>query len=147
MREFIMVSGKFKRPQSTSEKLLTFAVTVLITAAAVWVAAEVVDGIHLVGWKSTLLVALILGILNAYVKPLMILAGLPALIMTLGLFLIVINTALLGLTAWIAGKFDSIQFAIDGFWDAFFGAIIISIVSFFIGMVVKPAKIARSIGR
>ncbi|MEO8540507.1 MAG: phage holin family protein [bacterium] len=145
MREFMMVRGGIGRRQTTSQKIVAFVITWLITAAAVWVAAEIVDGIHLVGWKSTLLVALILGLLNAYVKPILVLAGLPALVMTLGIFLIFINTALLGLTAWIAGKFDSVHFAIDGFWSAFFGAIIISIVSFFITMVVDPKKIARSV--
>ncbi len=63
--------------------------------------------------------------------------------MTLGIFLIFINTALLALTAWIAGKFDSIHFSIDGFWSAFFGAIIISVVSFFISMVINPNKVGR----
>ena len=126
---------------------MAFVVRWLILAAAVWVAAQVVGGIHLEGWKSTLIVALILGLLNVYVKPLLVVAGFPALIMTLGLFLIIINTALLGLTAWICGKFDSIHFAIDGFWDALFGAIIISIVSWLIGMFVDANKIGRSVGR
>ena len=106
-------------------------------------AAAIVPGIHLEGWKSTLLVALILGLLNAYLKPLLVIGTLPALLFTLGIFLIFINTALLALTAWIAGKFDAIHFAIDGFWSAFFGAIIISIVSFFISLVIDPKKIGR----
>ena len=137
--------GAMKRPESRQTKLVTFVVRWLITAVAVWIAAELLGGIYLEGWRSTLLVALILGLLNAYVKPLLVLAGLPALVMTLGLFLIIINTALLGLTAWIAGKFDSIRFDIDGFWDAFFGAIIISIVSWLLTMVVNPGKIARRV--
>jgi putative membrane protein len=143
MREFMMIRGGIKRPESRQPKLVAFVVTWLITAAAVWVAAEMVGGIHLEGWRSTLLVALILGLLNAYVKPLLVLLGLPALVMTLGLFLLIINTAVLGLTAWIAGKFDSIHFDIDGFWAAFWGALIISIVSWLLNMVVNPGKIAR----
>lgn len=119
----------------------------LITATAVWVAAEIVSGIQLEGWKSTLLVALILGLLNAYLKPLLVIGTLPALVMSLGIFLIFINTALLALTAWIAGKFDSVHFAIDGFWAAFFGAVIISVVSFFISLVVNPKRIGRLVGR
>lgn len=141
-----MVGGG-RQPQSSESKLVAFVVRWLITAAAVWVAAKLVGGIHLEGWKSTLLVALILGLLNAYLKPLLVVGTLPALVMTLGVFLILINTALLALTAWIAGKFDSIHFSIDGFWPALFGAIIISVVSFFISLVVKPGKIARSVGR
>ena len=143
----VLVVGGSRKPQTGSQKLVAFIVRWLILAAAVWVAAELVGGIHLEGWKSTLIVALILGLLNVYLKPLLVFAGFPALILTLGLFLIIINTALLGLTAWIAGKFDSIHFAIDGFWDAFWGAIIISIVSWLLGMVVDPNKIGRSFGR
>lgn len=141
MPEILVVGG---RSESGSSKLVTFVIRWLITAAAVWVAAEIIGGIHLEGWKSTLLVALILGLLNAYLKPLLIIGTLPALVMTLGVLLIFINTALLALTAWIAGKFDSIHFAIDGFWSAFFGAIIISLVSFFISMVINPKKVGRS---
>lgn len=141
MPEILVVGG---RSESGSSKLVTFVIRWLITAAAVWVAAEMIGGIHLEGWKSTLLVALILGLLNAYLKPLLIIGTLPALVMTLGVLLIFINTALLALTAWIAGKFDSIHFAIDGFWSAFFGAIIISIVSFFISMVINLKKVGRS---
>ena len=142
MPEVIFVGGSSRDTGST--KLVTFIVRWLITAAAVWVAAAMVGGIHLEGWKSTLLVALILGLLNAYLKPLLVIGTLPALLFTLGIFLIFINTALLALTAWIAGKFDAIHFAIDGFWSAFFGAIIISIVSFFISLVIDPKKIGRS---
>ena len=143
----VIVVGGSRKPASGSGKLVLFVVKWLITAAAVWVAAELIGGIHLEGWESTLLVALILGLLNLYLKPLLIFAGFPALIMTLGVFLIFINTALLALTAWIAGKFDSIHFAIDGFWDAFFGAIIISIVSWLLSQVVDPNRIARSVAR
>lgn len=142
MPEVIFVGGSGRDTGST--KLVTFIVRWLITAAAVWVAAAMVGGIHLEGWKSTLLVALILGLLNAYLKPLLVIGTLPALLFTLGIFLIFINTALLALTAWIAGKFDSIHFSIDDFWSAFFGAIIISIVSFFISLVIDPKKIGRS---
>jgi len=143
----VLVVGGRREPETGAQKLVAFVVRWLILAAAVWVAAELVGGIHLEGWRSTLLVALILGLLNIYLKPLLIFLGLPALVLTLGFFLIIINTALLGITAWIAGKFDSIHFAIDGFWDAFWGAIIVSIVSWLLSMVIDPRAVARSIGR
>jgi len=145
MREFTIVRNAVRRPEKTSTKVVAFIIRWLITAAAVWVAAKLVGGIHLEGWKSTLTVALLLGLLNAYLKPLLVIATLPGLVLTLGLLLIVINTALLAITAWILGKFDSITFAIDGFWDAFFGAVIISIVSFMITRFVDPTKLARRI--
>ncbi len=132
------------RKATPAERLVAFILRWLITAAGVWVAARMVGGIHLEGARSTLLVALILGLLNAYLKPLMVIGTLPALLLSAGLFLIIINTALLGLTAWISGKFDAIHFAIDGFWSAFWGAVIISVVSFFIGLVFNPERIARN---
>jgi len=147
MPDFVVVSvGGRRRDPSGPGRAAAFAVRWFITAAAVWIAAGLVGGITLHGWGSTLAVALILGLLNAYLKPLMVLGSLPALVLTLGVFLILINTALLALTAWIAGKFDSIHFAIDGFWSAFWGAVIISLVSFLLSRIINPAKIARRVG-
>jgi putative membrane protein len=147
MPDYVVVSvgGRRKEP-SGAGKAAAFVVRWLITAVAVWVAAELIGGITLEGWGSTLAVALILGLLNAYLKPLMVFGSLPALVLTLGFFLILINTALLALTAWIAGKFDSITFAIDGFWSAFWGAVIISLVSFLLTRFVNPRKVAERIG-
>ncbi|MBK6663746.1 MAG: phage holin family protein [Thermoflexaceae bacterium] len=126
---------------------MAFVIRWLITAAAVWVAAAIVGGIELEGWRSTLLVALILGLLNAVLKPLLFWVSLPITVLTLGVFYLVLNAAMLGLTAWIAGKFESIHFAVDGFWSAFWGAVIISVVSWFIGLVVNPKRIARDLAR
>ena len=126
---------------------MAFVVRWLILSAAVWVAAWLIGGIHLDGWESTLLVGLILGLLNAIVKPVLFLIALPLTVLTLGFFLLILNTAMLGLTAWIAGKFDSIHFAIDGFWDAFWGALIIAIVGWFLGAIVKPNRVAREMSR
>ena len=145
MRGFVFARGVNTRPRSTpAERLVAFVIRWLITAAGVWVAANLVGGIHLAGAESTLAVALILGLLNAYLKPLLVIGTLPALLMSAGLFLVVINTALLALTAWIAGKFDSVHFAIDSFWAAFWGAVIISLVSFFLSLFVSPDRIARN---
>ena len=146
MRGFQLSIGGIHRKPTGTQRLVAFVITWLITAAAVWLAAELIGGIHLDGWRSTFIVALILGLLNAFLKPLLVFGTFPALILTLGFALILINTALLALTAWIAGKFDSIRFDIDGFWAAFFGAIIISIVSFVLTQVINPQKVARKVG-
>jgi putative membrane protein len=122
---------------------MTFVIRWLIQSAAVWVAAWLIGGIHLEGWESTLLVGLILGLLNAILRPILVLISLPVTVLTLGLFLLLINTALLGLTAWIAGKFDDIEFAIDGFWSAFFGALVISVVSWLLSTLLGPARATR----
>ena len=144
MRGTVLVGGN-ERPPTRSERWITLLLRWLITAAAVWVAASVVSGIHLEGVASTLAVSLILGLLNAYLKPLLVLGALPALAMTLGLFLILINTALLALTAWFAGKFDAIHFDIDGFWSAVGGAVMISIVSFFLTRFIRPERVSRRV--
>ncbi|MBA4180888.1 MAG: phage holin family protein [Anaerolinea sp.] len=136
--------GGIRRRETPAQRLVAFVVRWLITAAGVWVAAKLVGGIHLEGWKSTLMVALVLGLLNAFLKPLLVFGTFPLLIMSVGVFLVLINTALLALTAWFLGNFESIHFAIDGFWDAFFGAVIISIVSFVLTRFFNPGRIARN---
>jgi putative membrane protein len=132
---------------SLPERIVSFAIRWLILAVAVWVAAEIVPGIHLDGWESTVIVALILSLLNMFVKPLLVAISLPVTILTLGLFLIIINTAMLGLTAWIAGQMDDLRFDIDDFWAALVGAIIISIVSFVLGIFIDADKMARGLTR
>ena len=140
-------AGPGHRPATRGERGVAFIVRWLILSAAVWVAAWIVGGIHLGGWQSTLIVGLILGLLNAVLRPLLVFISIPLLVLTLGLFSLIVNTAMLGLTAWIAGKFDSIDFAIDGFWDAFWGALIIAIVGWLLGLVVNPKRVAREMAR
>jgi putative membrane protein len=95
-------------------------------------AAWQLDGIHLAGPLSLFLAALVLGVVNAFVRPVMLVLTLPITVVTLGLFLLVLNGAMLGLAALIVPGF-----IIDGFWTALFGAIIVSLTgmlaSWFIG--------------
>ena len=90
--------------------------------------------------------ALILGLLNAFLKPLLVFGTFPFLILSLGFFLVIINTILLALTAWICGKFDSIHFAVSSFGAAFWGAVIISLVSYLLSRLINPGRIARNFG-
>lgn len=117
----------------------------LILAAAVWVAAEIVGGIYLDGWGSTLIVALILGLLNLYLRPVLFWLSLPLTIVTFGLFLVVLNAILLLLADWVANIDKDIRFDVDGLGAAILGAIIISFVSFVINIFVHPEDIARGI--
>jgi putative membrane protein len=94
----------------------------LIVALGLWLASVLVPGIDVRGPWTLLFAALMLGIVNAVVRPLLILLTLPITVITLGLFLLVINAAMLGLVAWM---FDG--FVIAGFWPALFGAIVVSI--------------------
>jgi putative membrane protein len=104
----------------------------LINAAALWVAAELLDGIELEGSVVTILiVALVFGLINAVLKPLLKLLSLPVMILTLGLFALVINAALLLLTAAVT---DGLL--VDGFVAAVLGSIVISIVSAVLNMLI-----------
>ncbi|MFF1818671.1 phage holin family protein [Kribbella sp. NPDC058245] len=115
-------------------------IRLLANAVALAIAAWLVGGITLEGATrgkqilTLLIVAAIFGIVNAIVKPVVKLVSLPLLILTLGLLTFVINAAMLALTSWITGKLD-VQFHVDGFWSALFGALIISVVGMIINAV------------
>ena len=97
----------------------------LINAAALWVAGELITGIDLDGdFWTILLVALVFGLVNTFIKPILKALSLPVIILTLGLFTVIINSAMLGLTAALT---DALSIA--DFWSAVLGAIVISIVS------------------
>lgn len=96
----------------------------ILNAVALLVVAYILPGITVASFGSALIAALVLGLLNAVVKPLLILLTLPLTVVTLGLFLLVINA----LVFWLAGSVLR-GFQVDGFWWAVIGAIIYSIVS------------------
>jgi putative membrane protein len=122
-----------------------FFIKVLAAALALWVATLIVPGVELEGSTFTdrlgtlLLVAIIIGVVNAIAKPIAALFSLPLIVLTLGLFLLVLNALMLLLTNWIAGLFD-LPFDVDGFWAAFWGAIVISLVTFVVGLFVGDAR-------
>lgn len=118
----------------------------LLLAFAVWVAAELISGIRYEGWESVLVVALVLGLLNLYVRPVFVLISLPVTILTLGLFLLILNALFLALASWITGVFG-VNFHVDDFLAALLGAIIISIVGVVTGMFVKADNLARDLTR
>jgi putative membrane protein len=122
-----------------------FFIQVLAAALALWVATLIVPGVELEGSTFTdrlgtlLIVAIIFGVVNAIAKPIAALFSLPLIVLTLGLFLLVLNALMLLLTNWIAGLLD-LPFDVDGFWAAFWGAIVISIVTFVVGLFVGDAR-------
>ena len=113
----------------------------LMLAFSVWVAAEVVSGMHLQGLGSILAVAAILGLLNLYLRPLLFLLSLPFTVVTLGFFVIVINAILLGITDWVADILD-VRFAVDSIGAALLGAIVISLVNLMLSVFLRPGRIA-----
>jgi putative membrane protein len=109
-----------------------FWIRVLITACGLWLAASLINGIQFGGPLSLFLAALVLGVVNAVVRPILLLLTLPITMVTLGLFLLVLNGAMLGLAAMLVPGF-----IVQGFWSALFGAIIVSltgmVANWFIG--------------
>ena len=95
-----------------------------ITALALWVASELLDGINFTTPGKLVLAAVLLGLVNAVVRPIAFILTLPITVVTLGLFLLVLNAAMIGLVAWLVPGFT-----ISGFWTAVGGAIIVALVS------------------
>jgi len=96
----------------------------LVAALGLWAATEMLDGFTINSATTLIVAGLLLGVVNAIVRPFALLLSLPALIFTLGLFLLVVNAAMLGLVALLLPGFH-----IAGFWTAVGGALIVSIVS------------------
>lgn len=123
-----------------------FLVSLLGTAASVWVAVWMIDGFDFAGeWWEFLIVAAIVGLANAIVKPILKLLSLPIVILTLGLFLIVVNALVLQLSVWLSGQFD-LGLTSDGFfWDTLLASIVISIVGWIIGAILPDdGRMART---
>ncbi len=113
--------------------MIGFLTRLLIVALALWLASEWVPGIEIKGVWTLLGAALLLGLVNAIVRPLLVLLTLPFTLVTLGLFLLVINAAMLGLVAW---AFD--DFSIAGFWPALFGSIVVSLIGWLASALIGP---------
>jgi putative membrane protein len=109
----------------------------LITAVAIFLTAWILPGINITssnGFVTVALVAIILGFMNAIVRPILALLSCGCIIATMGLFMLVINAAVLWLTGWVAQQLN-IGFQVDGFWPALWGSIIISLISFVLSMI------------
>jgi putative membrane protein len=114
---------------------MRFLLRLIASAAALAIATWILSDITLTASSTVrealvlLVVALIFGVLNAIIKPILTFLSIPLLLITLGLFLLVINACMLLLTSWLAGLLD-IGWHVEGFWTAVIGALIVSIVSF-----------------
>ena len=107
---------------------MDFLIRILVNAAALWVAARLVPGIEAGGIGSILAIAIVFGVLNALIRPFLKLVSCPIILLTLGLFTLVVNAVMLLLTAWFGAKLG-IDFRVDGFFAAFLGALLVSVVS------------------
>ncbi|GAB4448416.1 MAG: phage holin family protein [Chloroflexi bacterium OHK40] len=109
----------------------------LITAAALVVAARFVPGITITndnGWVAVLVMAAVFGLVNAFIRPVLMLLSCPLVLLTLGLFLLVINAITFSLSSWIAQNLFGAGFVVDGFFPALVGSIVVSIVSFLLSL-------------
>jgi putative membrane protein len=108
-----------------------------ITVIAIYVSVLVVPGINFIGgWSGMLWLALIMGLLNALVRPLLKFLTCPLIILTLGLFTLVINTVIFWLTSSIGQSFG-IGIMVDNFWSAFLGGLVVSVVSIVLSLVLR----------
>lgn len=131
------------RPPWHDVGMIRFLVRLAITAVAIWAAASWLSGIVVDtnghgGWASVgiyLLVALVFTLINTYIKPLVMLLSLPLLILTLGLFYLVVNALMLLLTSWVTTQLGW-GLSVDGFWTAVGGAIVIAIVNWVLSALV-----------
>jgi putative membrane protein len=122
------------------DELRPFLLHWCITAVSLWAASGVFRGLRFADTFSLIVSALLLGLANAMVKPLLIVLTLPLTLITFGLFLLVINALMIQLVAALVKSFT-----VSGFWTAFFASIFISVLSFLIGVFVLGGGTAHPI--
>jgi putative membrane protein len=128
---------------------VAFLIRIVATAIALWV-ATILPGIDLTGDSllvnalTIIAVAVIFGLINAFLKPVIKLVGCVFYVLTLGLIALVVNALLFMLTGWIADQLD-LPFEVDGFWPAFWGAIVVGVVAWAITLAIperrRPAEV------
>lgn len=118
----------------------------ILNAAALWVAAALIPGLDFNGGPGRLLlVAAVFGIVNSTLRPLLTILTCPLIILTLGLFTLVINALMLLVTGWLSESWN-LGFAVSGFWAAFFGGLVVGLVSMLLSVGLAP-KVPRVEGR
>ncbi|MBB5786997.1 phage holin family protein [Jiangella mangrovi] len=120
--------------------MTSFIIRLLVNGFALWVATQIVDGVTISSDSTSsevltlLVVALIFGLVNAFIKPVVQLLSLPLLVLTLGLFTLIVNAFMFWLTSAIADVLD-VPFHVDGFfWEAVLGALVVSFVSWILNL-------------
>jgi len=110
-----------------------FLIRMLISALGLWIASALVPGIEITGIGTLVAAAFLLGIVNAVIRPIIVILTLPITIVTLGLFLLVINAAMLGLVAWLLDGF-----MLAGFLSAVAGSLVVSVIGWFASWYIGP---------
>jgi putative membrane protein len=118
-----------------------FLLRLLINAAALWVATRVVPGVtYSGGWVPFFGVALIFGVVNSFVGFITKLLTFPLIIVTLGLFILIINGLMLWLTSAVSDALG-LGFRVEGFWPALWGALVVSVVSMILSFMTRPPRV------
>jgi putative membrane protein len=119
--------------------MVGFLLRAAISALGLWVASQLLDGLHFTTPSKLLLAAVLLGVVNAFVRPLAFILTLPITVVTLGLFLLVLNAGMVALVAWMVPGFT-----IASFWTAVAAAIIVGLVSWAAsGLIGSSGKVER----
>src|ERR1700677_3293128 len=109
--------------------MLRFILRGLVAAAGLWVAAHIVPGVRIDGWETLVIAGLLLGFINALVRPIVTLLTLPVTILTLGLFLFVVNGLMVLLVSWLLGHFHGLHMHIGGLINAILVTVVVWVVS------------------
>lgn len=128
MRQRSVFYWEFRRPEPEDFSVLGLAVRFVVNVAALWFAQLIVRGFDIDSVPALVFGAAIFGLVNALIRPVVAMFSCLLTCATLGLFTLIINTAMLALTAWIAGL-AGLAFRVDGFVAAFLGALVISLAS------------------
>src|SRR5712691_2326096 len=119
---------------------MSFVIRWLVNAAALWVATRIVPGVTYSGdWLSFLVVAVVFGVVNAFIRPVAKILTFPLIIVTLGIFSLVVNGLMLWLTSSLSEALG-LGFHVSGFWPAFWGALVVSIASMVLSIVVRDGS-------
>jgi putative membrane protein len=140
------IDERGERRYNVGRLLISWFINAVALAVAAYVVPMVIpEGIVIAGepaWLSVAIAALIFGLVNALIRPLLKLVTCPLILLTLGLFTLIINGLMLWLTSWIGQQFD-VGFVVSGFWSALLGALIISVVSFFLSLIFREDEPRR----
>ena len=116
---------------------MPFLIRLLVNAAALWVATRLVPGVSFDGGALPFLgVALVFGVINAFIRPVMKVLTFPLIIVTLGIFALVVNGLMLWLTSSLSASLG-LGFHVSGFWAAFFGGLVVSLVSTILSLLIR----------
>ena len=114
---------------------MRFLLHFLIIALALWVTAEILPGVAVTSWQTLAIAAIVLGLINALVRPVLVLLTLPITVLTLGLFYLIVNGFSFLIAAWLVPGFS-----VNGFWWAVLGALVVSLISWFVGSFARERR-------